>query len=534
MIRSVSIVGIAIVTLIGSASAQGDYQTQEINSIGVRMKVHKKLKQVPMKLGVKTLYLRAGFEPDNVGDYITGRHGVYSWGLRFYEFTDRREGSGAAEVTGQADAGEKKETKAGRRKAKKPEWHNNFRDWVTDTASAGGERKFIKKDVKTKAKGKKPGYSWWEYSDTSKRHDGVKPFDLVFYMTTIVLDSGPGKQIAAEVRIPIVSGRKLKSQHKKWAVTMLRSIELMETSDEDLADARKDEWAKTPMQKAALAKARANIQDLESWDYFTTEHYIILYSWRPNKKRDSYRFALKLSKGMEGIREKYLEYFPPHEQIADIYPVLRICAKYDDFSRYGNSSPGVVGWFSPSTKELVVFDDAFNQMGGEEVVTAIAFHEGWHQYADSYFNSVELHRWFGEGVGDFFGGFEPSGRNWRYTPVKWRIDNVTKQRREESHVPFKDIVTWNKDKFYGNARTVDFYSQSYTFIDFLVRGKKKGGYGSKWDPEWDMIMERYIQTMLKTKDQKKAVEAAFGNVDWDALEAAWQVWVDKHIKKKGI
>ena len=47
-------------------------------------------------------------------------------------------------------------------------------------------------------------------------------------------------------------------------------------------------------------------------------------------------------------------------------------------------------------------------------------------------------------------------------------------------------------------------------------------------------MDRYTQTMLNTKDQKKAVEAAFGNIDWDAFESAWKVWVDKHIKKKGL
>ena len=39
---------------------------------------------------------------------------------------------------------------------------------------------------------------------------------------------------------------------------------------------------------------------------------------------------------------------------------------------------------------------------GSGMTEAVTFHEGWHQYCDSYFG-FELQRWFDEGHGDYFG-----------------------------------------------------------------------------------------------------------------------------------
>ena len=213
--------------------------------------------------------------------------------------------------------------------------------------------------------------------------------------------------------------------------------------------------------------------------------------------------------------------------MAKPYSVLRIAADYTEFRQYGNVPRGVVGFFSPKSKELVMFDDAQNQFGGEDYVVHVAFHEAWHQYANAYFGNMELHRWFDEGTGDFFGGFTKPGRKWKYNYDKGRFQSIRRQLNDESYIPLAEIVTWNKDKFYGR-RGADHYAQGYSFVDFLFRGKKKTG--RKWDPSWDDIIPTYVKTCLETKSQKKAAEAAFAGVDFDAIETAWITWVKKHMK----
>ena len=136
------------------------------------------------------------------------------------------------------------------------------------------------------------------------------------------------------------------------------------------------------------------------------------------------------------------------------YPVLRFCATEAQFQKYGQSPRGVVGWFSPSSKELVVFLGGDDRMG-KGTTEAVVYHEGWHQYANSYFDnpargkSDALHRWFDEGHGDYFGGFKPASGKWRYAGAKMRgktIERLVKLNRVPS---LKKLVEWPRSQFYG-------------------------------------------------------------------------------------
>ena len=96
-------------------------------------------------------------------------------------------------------------------------------------------------------------------------------------------------------------------------------------------------------------------------------------------------------------------------------------------------------------------------------------------------------------------------------------------------VPLKEIVSWNMAKFYG-PRAVYYYAQGYAMVDFFRRGKKylKG----KWNPAWDNCLDDYRRVMLEEKDQAKAIEAAFGQVNMTDLEKAWKIYVKSFIAKK--
>ena len=169
--------------------------------------------------------------------------------------------------------------------------------------------------------------------------------------------------------------------------------------------------------------------------------------------------------------------------------------------------------------------------GGKKTVKTVAFHEGWHQYADSYFDTT-LHRWFGEGQGDWFGAWTKTGSKWTFKPARGRIigpTGILMQVRRKKHVPFRTIISWNMDKFYG-PKAVYHYAQGYAMVDFLRRGKKL--LRGKWNKSWDNILDDYRKTMLETKDQKKALEVAYGKIDMTELDLAFQEYVLKCISKK--
>jgi hypothetical protein len=510
-----------------------EYRWEQVDDLGVKFRVHKKLKPLPLQLGSDDLgNLRVRFLPDNEGDFIFGTLGKYQWELYVYEFRGTK-GPKDGPATGDEGAPKSKEEAeaearqalADRRTAA------TFEDFVLNKDPSRNDRKFYEKGKAENGRGKAMMHKWWEYEDVNKVNQGGREAELIWYKSAAVVDLGD-KEVALVVNLPVKKRGDLSGKYKQWVHTMLKSITPLKDSElgDGSADSDKDEWAQTDEQKAALEQAKNNIKNSPQWDYFTTPHYIVVYAFdlkSADKRRKAEKFARTLVDNVEEIRAKYEEFFPPHEKMANPYSVLRICSDYSEFLQYGSVSPGVVGFFSPASKELVMFYDADRRFGGEEYVVKVAFHEAWHQYADAYFGSMELHRWFDEGIGELFGSFDLKGKKWTYEALQGRYMDIRAQLQRSEHIPLREIVTWNKDKFYG-ANAPSYYAEGYSLIDFLYRGQNK--LGRKWDEKWDGVIKRYTQAGLETNSQKKAVEAAFEGVDWDAIEEAWSTWVQKHMK----
>jgi hypothetical protein len=341
------------------------------------------------------------------------------------------------------------------------------------------------------------------------------------------------------------------------AKQVLTSLEFAELeADEDL-DARRDEHADSPARQAALKKLKANIGDLKNWDYFTTPNYIFTFSWeydKPQTKRDMYRFSREMEARLEEIREKFEEFYPPEKSpgslrrgapvtgaaegeepaapaAEEVYSVIRICNDLEEFHKYGDTQYGVVGWFSPMSKELVIYYDKGRVfLQNEDEMLAVCYHEAWHQYSDQYFPEVELHRWFDEGLAEYFGSLRKKGKRWSHVYHDGRLSSLQRQARAGQLIPSADIVTWDRAKFYG-PRAADHYAQAYAMVDFLVRGKDV--LGKRWNDRWSEILPTYAQVCLTEKSDTKAVAAAFEGVDWAGFEAGWNEWWEKnHIKRR--
>lgn len=497
-------------------AAQGEYRYEQNDKLGVKFKVHRKLDAVPIQIGSGDPHSKMQFKPGSEGDYIRGE---FAWELFVLEFP--KSGGAAAKP---ADGGT---TAAGTEEAShNPNRAADFREWVTEKEPQK-DRTFSVKGVAKKAKGKVPAHDYWEYSDADNRFG--------FWFQCAAVYDFPDKQIVLRVQVPAIGKAKPKDQWLKWAQTMITSLETLDANDvatSDEPDLKRDEFANTPERQKELQKAKDNIANLDGWDYFTSPNYICLFSWAPDKKekrKPSTDFAKEIVGKLEVMRELYAKEFPPHDKMVQLYSILRICYNYADFHKYSDAPFGVVGFFSPATKELVIFDDKDRYFGNKyETIYSTAMHEGWHQYGHTYYGEkAELHRWFDEGTGDYFGAWSKKGNAWNYEVDKGRYQSIRAQVARKTFISPRDLVTWERSKFYG-PRAADHYAQAYSMIDFMKRGASV--LGKKFDPKWGTILDTYRSEVLESKDAKKAVEKAFAGVDWDAFDAAWLEWVEKNMK----
>lgn len=522
---------LAIAATAPTASSQYRWESNE--ALGVKFMVHKKLESIPMRLGSGDPHQRARFEPKNEGDYIYTKYGKAPWQLHAYEFHPQ----GLAATTGVDTKPGKPENVEEARKLAEAQLRaarvaKNFEEFVKEKDANRSKRKFFVEGKTVKGGHKRPGCVLWEYSDgRGVRDSRGKTFELRIYRVAAAYEIDQ-RQIALVVSIPVKRGPKADKKYLGYAKKMVTSLRLLKEGG-DLADAgddERDEFAKTERQKEQLAALKKNIAGLDNWNYFTTPNFIICYSWdKPHKRAKSKAFAERISERLEEIRSKFVEYFPPHEKQKKNYSVIRVCSDYDEFLKYGNMPTGVVGWFSPSSKELCVFYDADRRFGDENYIIGVCYHEAWHQYADGYWPSTNLHRWFDEGLAEYFNSWRLRGRRWKIEYLRGRFDAIRRQINEKTFIPGREIVTWYKPKFYG-PRAPDHYAQAYAMVDMLLRGHEK--LGRKWDQSWDQIMPTYHKVALETHDSKKAVEAAFQGVDFEKFDAAWRAWVkDGYIKK---
>jgi len=515
-----------------AAQDASEYRSEQNDAMRIRYLVHKKLYAIPLKLGESHPNMKVQYKPKDAGDFIHGRLGTYEWYMYVLDFpkkTDEpKKPAGEGSTTTESEPSKSDLEAAIKKHLTCPNWHV----WVTEKDPMLMERTFAVKAKPTKPHAKSPASTYWEFADVQKSNSGE---DLTWYSVAAVYDL-PEREVAIVGRVPVTGKRDTKpsEKHMKWLQTMVQSLEPSAGADEGAADAamdaKKDEFADTPQKKAGLDRAKENIANIPGWDYFTTPDYIVLYQWnykKPEKRPEGFKFARGLVDKLEDVRQLYTKDYPPHDKMLQLYSVFRVCNNYEDFMKYGNTPPGVVGWFNPGSKELVVFDDKDAFMGKKDVDATVR-HEGWHQYAHSYFGEkAELHRWFDEGTGDYYGGFSRQGGKWTYVVEKGRKMGIVPQVARKTYIPLREIVSWNHDKYYG-PRAVDHYAQGYSMIDFLRRGPEV--LGKKFEASWAAILDTYRETMLATSDQKKAMEKAFEGINWDAFEAAWIDWVKTQLK----
>jgi hypothetical protein len=230
----------------------------------------------------------------------------------------------------------------------------------------------------------------------------------------------------------------------------------------------------------------------------------------------SKRFAIKTNvenpkktndviKRLEASRDLFEEDFPPPSPITAV-SIVRICATEDEFHKYGKTGTGVAGWFNPRTTELVLYFDADR---GEEFTSAVMTHEGFHQYCHFLFHEAEAHRWFDEGHGDYYGGFDlVSGRLKADAKMPEGLDRTSfiKQMISEGTVkPLSTHLRFNHRQWQEQGpEGVSCYSQSWSIIWFLRQGARGKVSSKYWKKEYAQIIPEYMRVL--SEEYKIALE----------------------------
>lgn len=561
------------VCALAAFSPAQDWRTEKVADCGIEFDAPSRLERIPMQLGEESLYHFARLRPKDDADFVRGQ---YTWYCDVYQFS-KKEPTGEDIKVPEGLPPEAKEqlkqllASVGGKRLK------SFKDWLDEEEAKDKDKKNLTITVNGKARKGKPGkldFAHWAWID----ENDYGPAGVTYCEAAVY--SFEDREIALVIEMPLET-KKPPEPKLKWKQLIDRIIPSGKALDPNDAEAdsdkKKDQYANTPERQQALADAKKNIQGLQGWDYFTSPNYIVLFSWnfeRPDERSKARKDAEFYSSRLEKMRALYIENYPldpsglkaimpdaktipslsgpvtgakpasttPGEgggptEDEDFgpkvggkpYSVFRLCATYDQFMKYGQSPPGVVGWFSPASKELVVFLGGDKMMGSGATET-VTYHEGWHQYADFYFHHPdtkkygELHRWFDEGHGDYFGSFRWGQGGWKYVGSKMRYEDVKTMVRAGDYVPFKDIVHWSRQRFYSQ-RAPYYYAQAFSMIDFFRRGQKSPGFEARWGEALDM----YRKVMLVQGDSKLASDTAFRDMkdeDWKALEEAWKAWVN--------
>ena len=527
-----------------------------------------------MQLGSSAIYQRARLRPKDTADYVRAQYewycDVYTYSKKALKPEDVKLPAGVPEEMKE----QLRELLAAGDGSKR---HDSFESWLNDQEDI----EIQQKGKAVSAKGSKLPFQHWIYTKPVNWTSGEVG---TMYCEAAVYDF-EDSQAAVVILMPLETktAKKPKSKWYNIIKKVIRSGETCEEEDDSGENDKRDKYADTDVRKAALAAAKANIAGLQGWDYFTMPNYMVFYSWdfeKPDTRFKSRKEAIFYSERLEKMRNLYIESYPldetgtraimpdpstipgvggpitggdtkkPSDTAAAEagaaapkadeeplpYPVFRLCATYEQFQKYGQSPPGVVGWFSPQSKELVVFLGG-DQMMGQGATETVTYHEGWHQFADLYFHHPDseqhasLHRWFDEGHGDYFGSFRWGSSGWSYKGSKMRYQDCKQMVRVGDYVPLNKIVNFTRQQFYGPKASY-YYAQAFSMIDFLRRGEGSKG----WDERLNDVLDMYRRVALVKGDTKLGVELAFRgftDADWKALEEAWKAWVNSGKFLKG-
>ncbi|HVY62325.1 MAG TPA: DUF1570 domain-containing protein [Planctomycetota bacterium] len=194
----------------------------------------------------------------------------------------------------------------------------------------------------------------------------------------------------------------------------------------------------------------------------------------------------------------------------------------------GKEKEHAAGFYMPGLRALVVdaspHGEAIGCLHRRGLMTI--FHEGFHQHLRDALPKLPP-PWFDEGIAEYFGPSVPTtgaerlevgvvlkkipGEKSRYE----RIVAALAPGAKHPPPPLRELLGLGVAAFRDDETRAVCYAQAWSFVHYLLRGR----------PDGKQRLRAYFGALREGADALAARDAAFGDVDWDALDAAWRAYV---------
>lgn len=236
---------------------------------------------------------------------------------------------------------------------------------------------------------------------------------------------------------------------------------------------------------------------------------------------------------MELIYDAYSSVFPfdvDERLISRVY-VFGKTSTYLRFSQdaFGTDKSNAAGYYSPSTRVLVVNADPDGARPNDFGFTADAintlFHEGFHQFVRFHIPQG-VPDWFNEGLAEYFGPSVQSGRKKLKVGVVVKNDANFVTRYERIHGTLRDHPgsVWSVARFmrqtdeefdFDGRRSLN-YAQSWSIVHFLIDGMGKQG---------RKLVKSYFEVLKRGGTPDEAFRVSFGSLNLERFDKAWRAYV---------
>ena len=243
--------------------------------------------------------------------------------------------------------------------------------------------------------------------------------------------------------------------------------------------------------------ARHSIAAYSNWHFTGAEEFAVLDDL-PLRG-----FVETLTNDFPVMRAKYAAAIPSPLDGSNVLSAVRIYANRDEYldaletDGMTNMAWSAAYW-SPQRRELVAHLPA----NGEKELMRTIRHEAFHQYLSYASSMIPTSPWFNEGYAQYFE--DEASADWG------EGFDVTDENVDRMSAAIPGLLMMDYEQFYGGS---DLERQfKYKLAWSVIRFIEKGADEVRLKP-FEGLKKRYMDTLIETRDMRKATSAAFKDAD---------------------
>jgi len=223
-------------------------------------------------------------------------------------------------------------------------------------------------------------------------------------------------------------------------------------------------------------------------------------------------------------------YFDGNEKRApSTRPTVRIHGTWDDMAALwtdGEPSPGLGGWWSPSSQEIHTYDGR-TRGGSLQGTLETLFHESSHQFMSAFVKGNRVPTWFNEGTACFFEGAQAmtDGRVLWPDVARGRLANLTAFLYQDDGPKLAEVIAYPGPGSYPAS----YYCVGWGLVYFLQQWENPETLEYSYRP----LYRKYLDESMghSTQGIELFEQIILGDddplqhVDFAAFEETWKDWI---------